>query len=413
MKLGLNQKLMLVSAIALFFIAGILWLSNQSINQLSADIQLSKQMSNLHQLVKLMQEQSAQYEQNAPRDYESYNRDLKVYFNQLQDNIRSLQTQTETTAHQYYNRLGSLAFLIDGMLIEKNSQSFTHMEQTWQAFSTGFQEQIGDDIEAPRLEWGNQYILDDTSGLFAAVATAQMDFEALVAAQRQATVNFNWLAVGLIALVMITLIVWFNQTIVKRVIRVAKACREVALGNYGLKIKDQSHDELGQLVNDFNQLSGRSKSILSLVNQLHIVPTKQQALEVIRNESSAIISISGCYFLSPEKDSFAVKLVASKQPQEGLLGKTLLANDTVIENIHLHEYLLIKDVLPHTISNQQAHFAKYLLNQVSAHSVLSIPIKSHNKSGVLVFTRNSKQGFDETHIQTLISLSPLFANALL
>ncbi len=413
MTFGLNKKLMTMGVITLLFVALILWFSNQGITQLSSDIRLSKDMSNMQQLVQLMREQSSQYKQNAPRDYESYNRDLKVFFTQLQDNLSVLSAQVESAAHQYYNRSASAEILLDGMLVEKNIQSFKTMEQAWTAFEQGFQEQIGDNPEEPRLEWGNEYILNDTSGLFASISSAHMNFESLVEAQRKATVKFNWFAIVLIAGVMVLLFIWFNQTIVKRVIRVAKGCREVALGNYGLKIKDQSQDELGQLVQDFNHLSGRSKSILSLLNQLHIAPTKQQALEVIRQESQAIVNVASVYLLLPQKDAFAVNLIASNQPQEGLKGKALLANDTTIENIHLHEYLILNDVLSHTVSNKQAHFAKYLLNQVNANSVLSLPIKSHNKSGVLIFTRNSKQGFDETHIQTLISLSPLFASALL
>lgn len=413
MTFGLNKKLLIVGALTLLFITIILWFSNQGISQLSSDIKLSKEMSKLHQLVELMQEQSKQYEQNAPRDYESYNRDLKVFYSQLQDNLISLKTQIEHTANQFYNRSTTTKILLDNDLLNKNQQAFEQMEQSWQTFNIGFKEQIGDNPEEPRLEWGNDYILNDSSKLFTNIAVAHMNFESLVEAQRQATVNFNWLAIALIALVMLILFIWFNQVIVKRVIKVAQACREVALGNYGFKIKDRSRDELGQLVDDFNQLSGRSKSLLNLLNQLHIAPTKQQALEAIRNETQAIVHVSNVYFLTPDKNAFAVQMMASNQPQQGLQGKTLLSNDTTIENIHQHEYLLLNDLLAHTVNNKQAHFAKYLLNQVNANSALSIPIKSHNKNGVLIFTRNNKQGFDETHIQTLISFSPMFASALL
>ncbi|MCX7553207.1 HAMP domain-containing protein [Marinicella sp. S1101] len=413
MKFGLNQKLMTVGTLALLIMAAILWFSNRGITQLSTDITLSKEMSNMQQLVNLMQEQSTQYKQNAPRDYESYNRDLKVFFTQLQDNLSTLKTQVESVAHQFYNRSSTTDLLLDGMLIEKNSQSFIAMEQASEIFDRGFREQIGDNPDEPRLEWGNDYILNDTSGLFSSISSAHLNFEALVEAQRKATVKFNWLAIGLIGLVMLLLFFWFNQTIVKRVIRVAKACREVALGNYGLRINDNSQDELGQLVEDFNHLSGRSKSILNLLNQLHIAPSKQQALEVIRQESRAIVNVSGVYLLLPNKESFACSLIASDQPQEELVGKSLLSNDTTIENILSKEYVLLSDLLSHTVSNKQAHFSKYLLNQTHAHSVLSLPIKSHNKSGVIVFTRNSKQGFQETQIQSLVSLSPLFAKALL
>ncbi len=413
MKFGLNQKMITAGALVLIAIFAILWFSNRSITQLSADITLSQKMSQLQQLTTLIKDQSTQYSENAPRDYESYNRDLKVYFTGLKEHLSQLDSLINNAAHSYYNRNTSTNLLIDGMLIEKNNQAFAQMQQLHQTFSQGFEEQIGDNPEEPRLEWGNNYLLSDEAGLFSQVATTHMNFEDLVAAQRQATVNYNWLAIGLIGGLFVLMIIWFNQTIVKRVIGVAKACREVTLGNYGLKIKDTSDDEIGQLIGDFNQLSGRSKSILSILNQLQQAPSKQAALEVVRTESQTIVNVSNVYFLAPKKDSYAVELIASNQSQKGLLGKTLIPTDSAIAGIENQDHIYLEDVLSHTIQNDQAHFAKYLLNQVNANAVLVIRLKKLHKTGLLLFTKNSKHGFDESHIQSLLSLAPLFSDSLL
>ncbi|MGJ8662196.1 MAG: HAMP domain-containing protein [Marinicella sp.] len=413
MNLGLNQKMMTAGTLVLLIVFTILWFSNRSITQLSEDIELSKKMSQLDQLITLVREQSIQYGENAPRDYESYNRDLQVYFTGLQENLSTIDSLINNSAHSYYNRNSTTNLLIDGVLIEKNNQAFTQMELLHQTFKSGFNEQIGDNLAEPRLEWGNDYLLNDESGLFSQIATTHMNFEDLVSAQRQATVNFNWLTIGLIALLVVLMIVWFNQAIVKRIIRVAKACREVALGNYGLKIKDPNHDEIGQLVDDFNQLSGRSKSILSILNQLQQASTKQRALDVIRTETQSIVNVSNAYYLTPKKNSYAVEIISSSQSQKGLLGKTLVTDDSAIENIGSQSTVLISDVLSHTIQSQQAHFAKYLLNQVNANSILVLKLKQNSQQGLLLLTKNSKNGFNEEQIQTLESLTPLFASALL
>ncbi len=413
MKFGLNQKMISVGTLVLLLVFVILWFSNRSITQLSADIELSKEMSKMSQLVESMKVQSVQYGENAPRDYESYNRDLKVYFSQLQENLSTLKQLISQTSHSYYNRNTSTNLLIDAMLVEENNQAFAQMEQLHQVFEQGFNEQIGDNPEEPRLEWGNNYILADESGLFAQVSTTNMNFEDLVNAQRQATINYTWIAIGLIALLLLLMLIWFNQMIVKRVIRVANACREVALGNYGLKVNDNSQDEIGQLVDDFNHLSGRSKSILTILNQLQTAPSKQHALEVIRVETQSIVNASNAYFLTPKKDSFAVELISSNQPQKGLLGKTLVANDSTIDGIASKTHIAISDVLSHTIKDSNSHFAKYLLNQVNANAILVLKLSQGGKIGLLILTKNSKQGFKEEHIQTLESLSSLFASALL
>ncbi len=413
MKFGLNKKMMAVGALVLVVSFVVLFLSNRAITQLSEDIELSKQTGQLNQLLKLVKEQSIQYGENAPRDYESYNRDLKVYYSQLQENLNTADQLIKEASHGYFNRNRSTNFLIDGMLIENNNKAFKQMLQRHQEFESGFSEEIGEDIENPRLEWGNNYIISDQAGLFSQVSTTHMVFEELLVAEQKATVRFNWLAIGIIAAMLMLMFLWFNQTIVKRIIKVAGACREVALGNYGLKIKDNSHDEIGQLVNDFNQLSSRSKSILVILDQLQTAPTKQHALDVIRTETQSIVNSSNAYFLTPKKDSFMVTLVSSNQSQKGLINKALVSNDSTIDHISTLSHISIADVLSHTITNKNAHFAKYLLNQVNANSILVLKLTMAGNTGLLLLTKNSKSEFSGEQIATLESLSPLFADALL
>lgn len=413
MKSGLTTKTTTVGLIALLVISATLWLSNQSISQLSDDISLSKKMSKMEQLVALIKEQSIQYGENAPRDYESYNRDLKVYYSQLQDNLKTINQMIGQTAHDFYNRSSTTDFLLDQSLLEKNQMAFSAMEQKLATFNSGFQEQMGNNLEEPRLEWGNSYILADESGLFAQIADTNMVFEDLVSAQKQATVNFNWLIMGLIALILIAMLAWLNHTVVRRIVRVARACREVALGNYGLRLSDLRDDEIGQLVSDFNQLSNRSKSILTLLDQLHKARDKQQAINTIRSETQDIVNSSHVYFLQPKKDSYAVNLIASAQSQQGLLGKSLLPADSTLDGMDNKDHNLIEDVLAHTVKEPNSHFAKYLLNQVDARSLLVFRIKLQHQTGLLLFTRNNKHGFAESQVQTLKSLGPLFAKSLL
>ncbi len=413
MKFGLNKKMITVGALVILVSFVVLLLSNRAITQLSEDIELSKKTSQLEQLFKLINEQSIQYGENAPRDYESYNRDLKVYYTQLQENLNTASQLINETSHSYFNRNRSTNFLIDGMLIENNNKAFKQMLQRHQEFESGFNEEIGDDKENPRLEWGNNYIVSDQSGLFSQVSTTHMVFEDLVAAEQDATVRFNWLTIGVIAVMILLMFIWFNQTIVKRIIKVAAACREVTLGNYGLKVKDKSQDEIGQLVEDFNQLSSRSKSILVILDQLQTAPTKQHALDVIRTETQSIVNTSNAYFLSPQKDTFMVTLVSSNQPQKGLINKALVSNDSTIDHISNLSHISISDVLSHTITNKNAHFAKYLLNQVNANSILVLKLTMAGNTGLLLLTKNSKTEFSDEQIATLESLSSLFADALL
>jgi hypothetical protein len=190
-----------------------------------------------------MTDSSIGYQENAPRDYESYNRDLKVFYTRLKDNLNSLNELVEKSSHDFFNRNSTASFLISSKIIDHNIKAFRHLVEYKQDFDLGFKDKIGDNPDEPRLEWANEFISLDSSGLFKQVAVANDQFQELLVAHREATIRFNNLISLTIGLVFIGLIIWINQTIVKRIITVAKACKEVSLGNYGLQVKEKKSDE--------------------------------------------------------------------------------------------------------------------------------------------------------------------------
>lgn len=392
----------------------LMWLSNQVIKQFSDDIELSKNLSQLEQLVDLMTESSKKYQQNAPRDYESYNRDLKVFYARLKDNIASLNELTEKSTHDYFNRKATAGFLVQSEIRIQNQQSFKQLVSLKQEFDKGYKEQIGDNIEEPRLEWANDFIVNDSSGLFAQVKDSNRKFQALLQAHKKATFSFNNMVSVVIAIVFIVLLFWINQTIVKRILRVAKACKEVSLGNYGLQVKDKHTDEIGRLVKDFNLLSSRLKSVLSILNELNNSHNQQQALNVIKKETQTLIDASSLYLLTPKNKGYAIKSYASTIAKNDITSKELMMDDSCVDWIGTEkDYLLINDVLAHTISHKNSHMAKYLLHSTNANSILVIKISDKDHQGLLLIGKSEKNGFSEQHAETLNSLNSLFGRSLL
>ncbi len=414
MNLGLNKKIIIVgTAIMVFFIIMLL-LSNKIVEQLSSDVELSTNIGQLNQLADLMKESSGKYQDNAPRDYESYNRDLKVFYTGLQDKLLTLDNLVESTTHDFFNRNSTASFLIDNDVIEENDRAFTELLSLYEVFEKGLAEKIGDNPEEPRLEWANEYISNDVSELFAHINKTEKAFNELSLAHRDATIKFNRYVSIIVALVLVLLIFWFNQTVIKRVIRVAKACREVSLGNYGFKLKDKSQDEISQLVSDFNHLSGRLKSVLSLLNEVHNTSSVKQAVKVIQTEIKEIINTASVILLLPKSTSYYVYATSSEVLNNDLAGKQLVDTDTAINwaNGEASDYIS-NDILSDTIKNQNTHFLKYLLQSSGVNSAYIVSIEDGQNKGLMVFTKLEKNGFKPQDIDTISGLKSLFSNVLL
>jgi len=414
MNFGINKKVTLIGIAILSLFLLLMFFSNKVINQLSSDIELSKELSQLKQLTELMTKASSEYQKNAPRDYESYYRDLKVFYTSLQDNLNQLDQLIEKTSHDYFNRNATASFLINTDIILNNDNNFKKLVELKEVFDKGFKEKIGDDEAEPRLEWANDYISIDSSGLFNHVSVVTNHFEELLTAHQKATVRFNNLISLIIAIVFIILIIWINQTIVKRILTVAKACKEVSLGNYGLQVKDKKFDEIGVLVKDFNQLSSRLKSVLSILNELNSTNNDQQALNVIKKETQTLINASSLYFLTPSKNGYVIKSIASETTQNNVTNKELISEDSCLSWVGSEkDFLLVNDVLSHTMSQKESHMAKHLLHSINANSLLVLKIHDKNKNGLLLIAKSEKNGFTQQQAETLNSLSTLFGKALL
>ena len=81
------------------------------------------------------------------------------------------------------------------------------------------------------------------------------------------------------------------------------------------------------------------------------------------------MSDASCFFfLSPKNQGYTIKSFTSTQSKVDLANKHLVVDDSCIAWIGSeNNYLLINDVLAHTINNKDSHMAKKLLHSTNTH----------------------------------------------
>lgn len=416
MKIGLNKKILMAGLSMILVFTVLFWESNKTIGQLTDDIVLSNQLSKLTQITTLLKKTAQQYDENVPRDYDSYNRDVKVYFQSLKENLNTLSILVEETQNQYFNRSKITNMLLKSSLVIENNNAFNKLSSSYIVFNKVFWEKIGSNLNEPRLEWANSYILEDESGFLYLTDLANSKFHKLVIHQRKAT---QWLirVTGIaFVLSLLMLIVWFNQSVVKRIIKVAHGCRKVASGDFGYQISDNGSDEINELVQDFNHLSGVSKSILSLVNKLQIVKSKQAVINIILRETrNIIVGSTSLYLITKTENISIVQIMSPNIDSDNFIGKHISEDDSSINwknNTALNE-LKIDDTFLHTVSHKKSNFIKFLFHRKSIKSTLIIHLEHKGKIGFLIFGKQTKSGFNEQEISILSGLNSLFSTALL
>ena len=307
----LNQKLLIANLIVILIVISLLWFSSRIALQVSMDVESSKKIVQANQLNGLMTTQAEQYKQNAPRDYESYYRDVKVYYTNLQGNLDNLDELVNSIVFDYFNRNTTTNIILDSALVSKNNEAFRAMENSYNNFKSEIRTQIGDNDEEPRLEWASEFITGDETDLLSSMNAVNSSFDELVANQRKSTVTYNYWLMAIFALLMLALMVWFNKEIVNRIIKVGRACREVAKGDYGFKVRDDKNDEIGQLAHDFNLLSSHSNSIISIFEKLSESNSGQQSINLMRSETQSFVNSSHVFLLKEKQGKHTVDLISS------------------------------------------------------------------------------------------------------
>lgn len=124
------------------------------------------QVDQLRQQLELLHAKSANYLEQAPRNYDDYFRDTRVIHASLQLDIAALDT---TIREDIAVSPGQAAGDDQAYLPEQERAALI---AAWREFHDGLVDQLGVDPEMPRLEWGFRHINEQTEPLLAALDAA-------------------------------------------------------------------------------------------------------------------------------------------------------------------------------------------------------------------------------------------------
>lgn len=234
------------------------------------------------------------YQSNAARDYESYYRDLEVYYkvivSQLELIDNSFKALTESKA--------TLLVLVDTPFNlnskEDSKQLIDQIQKSsdeWKTFQLGLTEKFGDNAAEPRLEWGAEFIVANVETLNFTLAQMGKQFSKI--SEKQLTLARRGAQIELYSIVLfiISLAVFFYFRISNPINNTKKAFLRVSNGDFGHQINNKYNNEVGELVTSFNEMSARSQTVLSILAQLQTARTTEQVLQLLYENIS---NYTGC-----------------------------------------------------------------------------------------------------------------------
>ena len=372
---------------------------------LASQLQVNQQHMTVHAM---------RYEENAPRDYASYFRDLKLYFEDLKKNRAELDRLIEGfAANRFDQDLTGEAMAMQPRLARRSHEVALELAEVWRQFVAGLDERIGPDPAEPRLEWAAEWIVENNAAL---AAVSERLFTTLRSdvtrrADRADTINRLLLAAALI--VSLGTAVWFYRRVLAPLSVAVNGFKQVANGDFSYRVPVIHDNEIGWLAGTFNQLSDRLDALRKLLTGLEQGADLDGTLRTLSETLPSLIPVDWIGVLVSGADGHIHLEKAYSDGQPDRVGSLSFdpENTLLEECINNRDPLHIPDV--NGIANlSESYVFLHRLAELGRRDAVFLPIGHGTLHGVAVFASRYPNNFRAEHLALLRNLGVLLGVSL-
>jgi signal transduction histidine kinase len=350
--------------------------------------------------------QAMNYQENAPRDYPTYYRDLRLYYRDLMD-----KTQRMSRIASLFSADPNLSD-DDAMLAEFSESARAaakHLGRYWTSFDEQLRQRLGEDLEEPRLERAAAYVEETGAELLDQITQFWEVLEAAGQRRSQAAQRLYRAVLAVTAVFAAGILLWFYSRVLRPLGNTIQGVGRVAAGDFSHRIPIETHNEIGGLNAAFNQLSGRLHTLLRLLTRLQGGSDLEETLGVMAEVLPELIPVdwTGILFITPDRNA---QLEAAYL--DGVAVKTRLlrfaASDTPLETaLAKQEPQHIHDLQGLAASNPRYHLIRHL-SKIGMRDAIFMPIKDPSAvPGVLVFATRQVNAYSTEQVALLSNLALL------
>ncbi|WP_299982125.1 HAMP domain-containing protein [uncultured Pseudoteredinibacter sp.] len=390
---------------------------NQSARLEQQSTLLLSSAETLERDIKTLEAKAASYGANAPRDYQSYFRDVALYYKEFEAAVSSLQ---QDDLH-----LGERLADIDGgsLILQLSTKGLAQSHQQWQlalaSFTRSYNEAIGDNKEEPRLEWATQKIREQGPGL---TTLAQVLVEKAEQYNQERQVKQQQFALSLALAVIVASLIfsfWFFMAVVKPVKRLAETTNKVAEGNFGLQLEAKGKDEVSEVTTAFNSLSIRIDLILKLLDQLEEGASEQQTVDAVLDICGDYFNVDWVGIISLQEAELRLQAASPASSMKRWFAKTATIEDGnlaefIARHIIAKRLWAEKDIDSFAVKIKDSRLMRELMRNTHAHSILGVPLGEPGQRRGMLLLASKQQGLLEgKRGELLMKLTPLISQRTL
>ncbi|MDH5393040.1 MAG: HD domain-containing protein [Gammaproteobacteria bacterium] len=342
--------------------------------------------------------QSQQYKANAPRDYTSYNRDLKLYARTLQHQVAQYDDIIQSFKKREFRP--ALTGLDSALSCNWDQQSISQLDLTafeWDSFKAGLARSLGDDENEPRLEYAASYILTKARSLTDTTDQLTKEFRLMMQRKLDDLITTIKTLLLLSTIVAISILALFYFRLLNPLRQSLAGIDQISNGNLQHQIVTRAQNELSTLNQSINNMASSLNAVLNLTSHVSSASTMDETLQIVFEEFAEIspINWAGIFSVNASRTQIKLDRMFSDFDSKLTENQTFAFEDSLMsEIIEQANVVIINDT--DIIKQQHPNSAIALLNREdNLKSALLLPlITSFKDDNIIVFASRHTDAYE-------------------
>ena len=283
--------------------------------------------SQLRILSQTMLSQAIHYQDQAPDDYDKYNRDLGTYWQDLQKQTELYQTIiTALQTRQLDKKLTGHNETIYCNFDKGSRSQLKILSAQWFNFNTGLKNSLGEDLKEPRLTAASGYITKNGDTLIASSNKLATEFQRMMEVKVNQIRLFLGISIGLGLALVLGMFYVTRRTITNPIKATLTGFDRVSRGDFQAIVPVTGKSEIAQMAMAFNHLTERLNAMFRLTDKINQGKQLDEMLQFIYEEFQSFVPLDwvGVFYLTPDGERISLERFFTRH-QSSLLQGALIA----------------------------------------------------------------------------------------
>lgn len=405
---SLRFQLLAVIAILLAGQLGSLAFTLHALDQRKHDYLILNLTGQMRVATRTMAEQATHYLSDSPDDYAKYNRDLQLYWRDLQ---KQLDLVDRIIVSLKERRLEpELTGRHEAITCTWDESSLFQMSLTaddWAGFRMGLARALGDNPAQPRLTWAAAYIARQGGAMARSSDKLATALQSMMEAKLDHIRLFQTSAGILTGLLLLAIATAAHFKVLSPLRQTVTGFGRVAQGDLGYQVPVVADNEIGRLTQAFNHLSDRLNALFALTDRINQGKRLDETLEFVRQEFKAFLPVDWVGVLFGGSDPRGLSLERMAGEAAGLReGDLFPAESNALGQVSRNgQPLTVGDLAGYAAANPNAALAAGLA-EAGYRSAVFLPLTDEQGTkGVMVFAAREANAYTQAHLEFLANIA--------